>query len=134
MDEVVARVSEPLEKARDESDDEIVRLLTESDADEEWVIVMPGRLITTSSEGPGSALLLQLDGLSQSPLPGYIQVTVESNVRSSSKHGTGWKLREGKRRGRRDRDLENAFRDERSDVRRIGASPLFKDGLRDETS
>lgn len=42
MDEVVLSESEPFEMSRTESLDEIDRLLTESDADEECVTVMPG--------------------------------------------------------------------------------------------
>ena len=77
----MAIASEPFERSRVDSSTEIVRLLTESAAVDECVTVMPEMSITTSSDGPGSASVLQLDGVSQSPPLGLIQVTVESSDR-----------------------------------------------------
>src|SRR5271157_1109789 len=91
MDDVVLSASEPFEMSRADWLDEIVKLLTASDTDVSCVTVMFGRLMTTSSDGPGSAPVLQFDGVSQSPPFGLIQVTVASSVRSSSRFTAGRK-------------------------------------------
>ena len=70
----------------------LVMLLTES-VPESCVTVMPARLMTTSSDALGSASVLQLDGVSQSPPLGLIQVTVASSVLSSSWLNSGRKIR-----------------------------------------
>ena len=71
----------------------------ESEAVEECVTVIPDVSITTSSDGPGSAPVLQLEGVSQSPPAGLIQVTQASSVRSLSWISAGRKpLRRFRRR------------------------------------
>jgi hypothetical protein len=135
MAEFVLKASVPFEMFSVESLDEIVRLLTASTVDEERLTVMPGWLITTSSDGPGRASALQLDGVSQSPPLGLTQVTVESNVRSSSRIGRGRKLRGRSRRAFADVGLNNDLGNEVLKVQRIEASPGSndKDRVRDET-
>src|SRR5437588_359596 len=46
----------------------------------EWVTVIPGTLMTTSSFGPGTCPVLQFLAVDQSPLAGLVQVTVEDAV------------------------------------------------------
>jgi hypothetical protein len=114
MDEVVLMKSEPPERSSVELLDEIVKLLTASDTDEECVTVMSGRSMTASSEAVGTCWsfglteLTQLLAESQSPPAGLVQTIVASNVRSSSRGTTGRKRRRSTRR-----DEGNDVSDER---------------------
>src|SRR5581483_11774988 len=60
------------------------RLLTKSSAPPACVTVTPGILMVTSSAAVGTAPVLQLPGVSQSPLAGLTHMTAAGNVRSSS--------------------------------------------------
>ena len=72
--------------------------------------------MTTSSDGPGSAPVLQLDGVSQSPPLGLIQVTVE-------KQGPVFEPEDRRAEGpwrSLGRSPRREVRDDRRDVRRSG--------------
>jgi hypothetical protein len=71
----------------------LVRLLTESETPDEWVMVIPAVLITASSAEPGTLPVLQFEPTSQLPLDGLIQLTVLGSWRSSSLSRTGRKNR-----------------------------------------
>ncbi len=109
------------------------RLSTVSVAVVSCVTVMPGSLMTTSSDDPGNAPVLQLDGVSQSPPLRLVQVTVESSVRSSSWLSAGRKP--GRRYTRRRMGTTNEaieFGDDRRNFRRMGASPGLKRQMKDQ--
>jgi hypothetical protein len=90
------------------------------------VTVTFGMSMTTSSDGPGNASVLQLAGVSQSPPLAMIQVTVASKVRSSSWLSTGRKPGRTPRRGDEAVTAGNEVRGELRNVRRMGASPGLK--------
>src|SRR5262249_12508488 len=61
----------------------LVRLWTESKLLKPWLTVTPALLMTTSSAGVGRVPVLQLAGVSQSPLELLIQFTVDGSHRVS---------------------------------------------------
>jgi hypothetical protein len=124
--------SEPFESAKFASLAEIVRLPIASPTELECVTVMPDVAMTTSSDGPGTAPVLQLDAVSQSPLAGSIQVTVARSVRSSRRLTAGRNPRRGMRRGERARSAGTEVRGERWDVRCMADSPGLTTYMRDQ--
>ena len=122
-----AIASKPFERSRVASLAEIVRLLTESEAVNECVTVIPEMSIIASSDGPGSTPLLQLAGVSQSPPAGLTQVSVARRVRASRASTAGRKPRRLVRRG-----VGSLVCGERSNVRRMGASPGLKTLMKDQ--
>jgi hypothetical protein len=116
IEEFDATASDPFERLKLAW---LVRLLTESEPEPEWVTVMPDMLIATSSDGPGTEPLLQLDGVSQSPPAGSLHVTVARSVRSSSWLTAGWKDRRGPHRRIVATDVPNEGFGRRADSRRM---------------
>src|SRR5271157_238197 len=109
----------------------LVRLWTESAAEDEWVMVIPVLLITTSSWRVGTFPPLQLDAVSQFPPLGLVQEIVERTTRSS-RHSNAIRPIAASRRliPRRAADLDRwlgTFIRNQLDGRNMGDSSLLGD-------
>jgi hypothetical protein len=98
-------------------------LSTVSAAEVSCVTVMFEELMTASLPGPGTAPPVHIEGLLQSPLTSLAQVMDESKVRISSPNTAGRNTR---------RSTGDEVRKERSNLRRMGASPELTMRIKDQ--